>query len=108
MAVDVRARVLTATLEYPLPMVSTFHNRLGPCSGHLVNRCLSGDFPSRFGPRQPGQWISTQGAPAWARIIAVDANGKQVEAKPGAKILPGGPVDQPGELQVLDHSVSEF
>jgi len=34
----------------------------------------------------PGKWTSPQGAPAWARIIAVDANGKEVEAKPGTDL----------------------
>jgi len=30
----------------------------------------------------PGQWISPAGPPAWARIVAVDADGKDTEAKP--------------------------
>jgi hypothetical protein len=34
----------------------------------------------------PGQWLSPQGAPTWARIIAVDANRKEVEAKPGTEL----------------------
>jgi len=34
----------------------------------------------------PGKWTSPQGAPAWARIVAVDANGKEVEAKPGTDL----------------------
>jgi hypothetical protein len=35
----------------------------------------------------PGQWISPQGEPTWSRIIAVDASGKEVEAKPGTKLM---------------------
>jgi len=34
----------------------------------------------------PGQWISPAGPPAWARVIAVDAGGKEVEAKPGTTL----------------------
>ena len=34
----------------------------------------------------PGKWVSLQGPPAWARIIAVDGTGKEVEAKPGTKL----------------------
>jgi hypothetical protein len=44
---------------------------------------------TRFDPAYftvPGQWISPQGAPTWARIIAVDANRKEVEAKPGTEL----------------------
>jgi len=44
---------------------------------------------TRFDPTYftvPGRWISPQGAPTWARIIAVDASGKEVEAKPGTKL----------------------
>jgi len=44
---------------------------------------------TRFDPTHftvPGRWISPRGAPAWARIVAVDAGGKQVEAKPGTKL----------------------
>jgi hypothetical protein len=44
---------------------------------------------TRFDPTWftvPGQWVSPQGAPKWARVIAVDANGKDVEAKPGTDL----------------------
>ena len=44
---------------------------------------------TRFDPTyftMPGRWISPQGAPTWARIIAVDASGKEVEAKPVTKL----------------------
>jgi len=44
---------------------------------------------TRFDPTHftvPGRWTSPQGAPAWARIIAVDAGGREVEAKPGTKL----------------------
>ena len=44
---------------------------------------------TQFDPAQltvPGKWISPQGAPTWSRIIAVEANGKEVEAKPGTKL----------------------
>jgi len=44
---------------------------------------------TRFDPTYftvPGRWISPKGAPTWARIIALDANGKEVEAKPGTKL----------------------
>ena len=34
----------------------------------------------------PGQWLSPQGAPTWARIIAANANGKEVDASPGTKL----------------------
>jgi len=34
----------------------------------------------------PGKWISPERPPAWARIIAVDGSGKEVEAKPGTKL----------------------
>jgi hypothetical protein len=34
----------------------------------------------------PGQWISPQGVPTWARIIAVDPGGKEVEAKPATNL----------------------
>jgi hypothetical protein len=34
----------------------------------------------------PGKWISPQGAPAWARIVAVDADGREVKAKPGTTL----------------------
>jgi len=34
----------------------------------------------------PGKWTSPRGAPTWARIIAVDARGKHVDAKPGTKL----------------------
>ena len=40
--------------------------------------------PARF--TVPGQWTSPQGAPTWKRIIAVDADGKEVEAKPGTEL----------------------
>ncbi len=44
---------------------------------------------TRFDPTHftvPGRWTSLQGAPAWARIIAVDADSKEVEAKAGTKL----------------------
>jgi hypothetical protein len=44
---------------------------------------------TRFDPTYftvPGRWISPQGATAWARVIAVDADGKEVEAKPGTNL----------------------
>jgi len=44
---------------------------------------------TRFDPTYftvPGRWLSSQGAPTWARIIAADANGKEVEARPGTKL----------------------
>lgn len=44
---------------------------------------------TRFDPTYftvPGRWVSPQGAPTWTRIIAMDANGKEVEAKPGTKL----------------------
>jgi len=44
---------------------------------------------TRFDPTHftvPGKWISPEGPPAWARIIAVDDHGKEVEAKPGTKL----------------------
>jgi hypothetical protein len=44
---------------------------------------------TRFDPAYftvPGQWISPQGAPSWARVIAVGADGKDVEAKPGTEL----------------------
>jgi hypothetical protein len=44
---------------------------------------------TRFDPTYftvPGRWISPQGAPTWARIIAVDTSGKEVEAKPDTKL----------------------
>ena len=44
---------------------------------------------TRFDPTYftvPGRWISPQGTPTWRRIIAVDGNGRQVEAKPGTKL----------------------
>ncbi|MBM4019356.1 MAG: hypothetical protein FJ288_13715 [Planctomycetes bacterium] len=34
----------------------------------------------------PGKWLSPEGAPAWARVIAVDADGKEMEAEPGTKL----------------------
>jgi hypothetical protein len=34
----------------------------------------------------PGKWISPEGEPAWAQIVAVDAGGKEVEAKPDTKL----------------------
>jgi len=34
----------------------------------------------------PGKWISPQGAPNWARIIAVDVSGEEVEARPETKL----------------------
>ncbi|MEA3367349.1 MAG: hypothetical protein U9R68_04460, partial [Planctomycetota bacterium] len=34
----------------------------------------------------PGKWLSPKGAPTWARVIAVDAEGKEVEAKPGTNL----------------------
>jgi len=44
---------------------------------------------TRFDPTHftvPGRWTSPRGEPTWARIIAVDAGGKEVEAKPGTKL----------------------
>jgi len=44
---------------------------------------------TRFDPTHftvPGKWVSPQGAPTWARIIAVGAIGKEVEAKPGGEL----------------------
>ena len=44
---------------------------------------------TRFDPTYftvPGPWVSPQGAPTWARIIAVGASGKEVEAKPGTEL----------------------
>ena len=46
---------VTATLENPLPMPSACHSFLGPPAGHCLSRPVSGDFPSRRAPRQPGQ-----------------------------------------------------
>jgi hypothetical protein len=43
---------------------------------------------TRFDPTYftvPGRWICPQGVPTWARVIAVDAEGKEAEAKPGTK-----------------------
>jgi hypothetical protein len=37
--------------------------------------------PARF--TVPGRWISPRGTPTWARIVAVDADGREVKAKPG-------------------------
>jgi len=34
----------------------------------------------------PGRWVSPQGPPTWARVIAVGASGKEVEAKPGTNL----------------------
>jgi len=44
---------------------------------------------TRFDPTYftvPGKWLSPKGAPTWARVIAVDAEGKEVEAKPGTNL----------------------
>ncbi|KPK43726.1 MAG: hypothetical protein AMK72_12945 [Planctomycetes bacterium SM23_25] len=44
---------------------------------------------TRFDPTHftvPGKWVSPRGAPAWARIVAVDAGGKEVDARPGTKL----------------------
>jgi hypothetical protein len=34
----------------------------------------------------PGKWCAPEGAPTWKRIVALDAAGKEVEAKPGAAV----------------------
>ena len=34
----------------------------------------------------PGKWISPEGAPTWKRIVAVDASGQEVQAKPGTEL----------------------
>ena len=34
----------------------------------------------------PGRWISPGGAPKWVRIVAVDAGGREAEAKPGSEL----------------------
>jgi hypothetical protein len=34
----------------------------------------------------PGRWVSTRGRPTWARIVAVDASGREVAAKPGTDL----------------------
>jgi hypothetical protein len=42
-----------------------------------------------FDPAQitiPGKWLSPQGEPVWKRIVAVGADGKEVEAKRGAEL----------------------
>lgn len=44
---------------------------------------------TRFDPTHftvPGRWTSPRGAPAWARIVAVDAGGKEIDARPGTKL----------------------
>ncbi len=44
---------------------------------------------TRFDPTWftvPGRWVCTQGPPTWARIIAVDADGKEVDTKPGTNL----------------------
>jgi hypothetical protein len=44
---------------------------------------------TRFDPTHftvPGRWVCPQGAPTWAKIIAVDSGGKEVDAKPGTKL----------------------
>ncbi len=44
---------------------------------------------TRFDPTYftvPGGWLSPHRAPTWARIIAVDAGGKDVEAEPGTDL----------------------
>jgi len=42
-----------------------------------------------FDPAQitvPGKWTSPEGEPTWKRIVAVNADGKEVEAKPGTEL----------------------
>ena len=34
----------------------------------------------------PGNWRCTKGKPRWARIVAVDGNGRESEAKPGENV----------------------
>jgi hypothetical protein len=34
----------------------------------------------------PGNWSSPQGVPRWKRIISLDSSGKEVDARPGAKL----------------------
>ena len=44
---------------------------------------------TRFDPTYftvPGKWLSPKGAPTWGRVIAVDAEGKEVEANPGTNL----------------------
>ena len=40
--------------------------------------------PTRF--TVPGRWISPRGTPTWSRIVAVDADGREVTAKPGNEL----------------------
>jgi hypothetical protein len=44
---------------------------------------------TRFDPTHftvPGRWISPPGPPNWARIIARDADGEELDVKPGSKL----------------------
>src|ERR1041385_5199573 len=43
------------TVEKPWPMPWAFHASGGPPAGHSVNRPVSGEISSRFGPRNCGQ-----------------------------------------------------
>ena len=40
--------------------------------------------PVRF--TVPGRWVSPQGNPVWARIVAVDNDGRETTAKPGTDL----------------------
>src|SRR5262249_42569631 len=43
------------TVEKPLPIPSAFQASGGPSVGHSFNNPVSGEWPSRFGPRHCGQ-----------------------------------------------------
>src|SRR6266849_1864989 len=42
------------TLEKPMPIGSDFQTCLGPSVGHSLSKFLSGEMPSRLGPRNCG------------------------------------------------------
>ena len=54
--------LLTATVQYPEPMMA-FHACLGPPSGHLASHPFSAEIPFRCGPRHWDQSPAPRRAP---------------------------------------------
>jgi hypothetical protein len=77
--------------EAPASMTAHAYDRLRYHTNFGADRVtisMDRDY-TQFDPAQftvPGKWTSAQGLPAWSRIIAVDASGKEVEAKPGTEL----------------------
>src|SRR5205809_909564 len=69
-----------ATLENPRPKPPAFQSNVGPPSGHLLSKPLSGEISSRLGPRHCGQSVAPSPL-AIGRLSAARLNRHQLATR---------------------------